>query len=570
MTSSGMKRGLAALAVSAVAVTGIPALASANTVDSQVTGAIGATSVQLYNATGLVGVEGLTAKNDGTDATVRLEAGAGQNVPGVIFQANRNGGVFFDIGTVTSRNDDGAFSLEWTPSANGVFPGDSVEIRVRNAADPNNAVLGDDLGGALPLLDASANSTQAINIAEGSQKGYWAAPGTNLRRVGITGTTTVLGNNGPHLRWMDGNGAALGSTFSSSNGGDNTFEGVLQFNTGTYTFDDPALPPVEADQLVVRAVTDALPAATQDNTDDFEAFTLYQQTLTSLTATITPRTEPDPGLVTVTVMDQNSAPIAGIEVYDAADTLIGTTNGRGQVTTPQSDMLDYFYANATVDAGFSPADGDKRSNDVNNQAAVVDITTSPSDGNVPVGTTVTETIKVTDPSGDPISNRPVRIKREGPQDGSETKFATTNDNGEVTYTFTCTVEGVAQLEIGIRGPNPIPPNDDYTWAVGCDTVNCKNPTPPQAINVKLRGKSSGGKDILTVDAPSIAKGATAVLQKKVKGKWVQVGKAKKLDGAGNRQWGTKDRNGSKVTKYRAIVSGNSKVLRDVSPVKRQR
>src|SRR5690606_29827877 len=146
----------------------------------------------------------------------------------------------------------------------------------------------------------------------------------------------------------------------------------------------------------------------------------------------------------------------------------------------------------------------------------------------------------------------------------------TNDNGEVTYTFTCTVEGVAELQIGIQGPNPVPPNDEFTWAVGRDTVNCKNPTGPKAINVKLTGKSSQGKDILKVNAPAIAKGAKVVLQKKVNGKWTQVGKAKKLDGSGDRQWGTKDRNGKKVTKYRAKVTGNAAVKGDVTPVARVR
>ena len=51
MRSSGIKRSMAAIAISAVAVAGIPALAMANTIDSQVTGAGGPTSVQLYNTT---------------------------------------------------------------------------------------------------------------------------------------------------------------------------------------------------------------------------------------------------------------------------------------------------------------------------------------------------------------------------------------------------------------------------------------------------------------------------------------------------------------------------------------
>ena len=88
------------------------------------------------------------------------------------------------------------------------------------------------------------------------------------------------------------------------------------------------------------------------------------------------------------------------------------------------------------------------------------------------------------------------------------------------------------------------------------------------INAKLGGKSSQGKDILRVNAPNIAKGAKVRLQKKVGGKWMNVGKAKKLDGSGDRQFGVKDRNGNRVTKYRAKVSGTAYVYGDPTPVKR--
>ena len=44
---------------------------------------------------------------------------------------------------------------------------------------------------------------------------------------------------------------------------------MLRFSNATYTFDDPALPPAEADQMVVRAVTDTT-SLTDDQTDDFE------------------------------------------------------------------------------------------------------------------------------------------------------------------------------------------------------------------------------------------------------------------------------------------------------------
>jgi hypothetical protein len=566
MKSSGMKRGLAALAISGLAVAGIPALAMADSIDTQVTNALGATGVQLYNTNSApTGTIDMTAKNDGTDTTVRLEAGGGENVPSVTFQVARNGGAFADIATVT-RNDDGAFSTEWNPVDSGAFPGDDIEIRAFNTADPT---MQDSNGGQILQL-ATANDTQAINITAGTQKGYWQDPASLTDyTVGVTGTTSVMSTNGadaPGVSWMDGNGNDQGFNFGS-NLGDGTFEGVL--NIAGYIFDDPALPPADPDQLVVRAFTDTLSVAA-DQTDDFESFTLYQQELTSVTATLDPAEEPDPGTVTVTVFDQNTAPIAGIEVFDANGNSIGFTDGRGKVTVDQSDDVQYYYANADANDDFSPGAGDKRSNDVNNLAASVSIVTSPSEGAQPVGTAVTETITVTDSNGDPISNRPVRIKRVGPGSQAETVFQSTDSNGVLTYEFTCSVEGVTTIDVGISGPVP-PLADPFSFAMASDTVTCENPAPAKVNpNAKLSGKNKGNKDVLKVNAKSKAKGATVKLQKKTNNGWKQVGSAKTLNSSGDKSFKVKDKNGKKVTKYRAKVSATAKTTKDTSNVVKQK
>jgi hypothetical protein len=510
---------------------------------------------------------------------VRLEAGGGVNVPSVTFQVREGiSPIYSDIATVATRNDDGAFSYEWTPAANGIFPGNFYDLRVINTAVPAE----EDTDGLFTLRLATAVDTHAINLTEGSQKGYFddpATPAVGDYTLGVVGTTSVTSTDladQPDVAWMNGGGGQVNTSNDTSNSGDGTFEGVLAFTDGSYDLDDPNLPPAEADQMVVRARTDAdIAPGTDRQTDDFEGFTLYEQVLTSVTATLAPAVEPDPGTVTITVLDQNSQPIAGIRVYDASGTQLTApgpdrTDGRGQITVPQSDNVNYYYANAdAVNNVFSPGGGDKRSNDVNNLAAVVDITTSPSDANVPLGTTVTETVKVTDTNGDPISNRPVRIKRTGPSDNGETVFKTTNDAGELTYTFTCNVEGVASLEVGIQGP-VAPLADPFTFAIGYDTVNCGNPPGPSDITALLSGKSSQGKDILRVYTQAVAKGAKVVLQKKVNGKWTQVGKVKNLDDAGDRQFSVKDRNGKKITKFRAIVSPTASSQGDLTPVLRQK
>lgn len=69
MNSSGIKRGLAYSAITALAVTGVPFLAtsaSANPINDQVTEV---TLLSQYTNT-------TSLKNDGTDATIRLEAAA--------------------------------------------------------------------------------------------------------------------------------------------------------------------------------------------------------------------------------------------------------------------------------------------------------------------------------------------------------------------------------------------------------------------------------------------------------------------------------------------------------------
>jgi hypothetical protein len=347
-----VKRLLSALVIAAVAATSVQTLASADTIDSQVSGVVGSTDVQLYNnSTGAGGAIDLTAKSDGTDTTVRLEAGGGNNVAQVTFQVSVNGGSFTDL-TTTSRNDDGAFSYEWSPADTGAFPGDVIDIRVFNAAEPSET----DTAAGFILQSASAASTQAINIAAGEQRGYFQNPDVPSQyTIGVTGTTSITSTdpaNRPCVAWMHGGGSTQGYTCDTSNLGNGSFEGVLRLTTPGYAFDDPTLPPTEADQLVVRAATDTL-SASDDQTDDFETFTLYKQTLTSLTATTASDT------VTVTVLDQNGDPIAGIGVYADSGASVGESDGLGQVRVAKS-AAQYYYANADASDAFSPAAGDKR------------------------------------------------------------------------------------------------------------------------------------------------------------------------------------------------------------------
>jgi protocatechuate 3,4-dioxygenase beta subunit len=355
MNSSGIKRGLATAAITALAVTGIPAIASANTIDAQVN----ATGVVLYN-TDTVDV---TTKNDGVNTTVRLEAGAPSTVTSITFQYDLGAG-YVDIATV-GRNDDGAFSTEWNATP---FTGATVSVRAiqtgATAAAGNN-----DVATGVTILGGGSGA-EAVNLADGTSKGVYQSPITGDNSVIVSGTTSATSGSVAISR-KDGTGAdadastatvtATPAPPATATGG--TFKGVLDI--GTYTFSGDG----SADQIVVEALRD---------TEDHEAYTLYKQVITTVTATADTTTVPAGGNanVTVTVTDQNGAPIAGAQVYSSdPNTLVGYTDVNGQVTDTQSaaDGATYYYANATVQPEYSAGQNDKRSADI----TVTDFTPAP-------------------------------------------------------------------------------------------------------------------------------------------------------------------------------------------------
>jgi hypothetical protein len=136
----------------------------------------------------------------------------------------------------------------------------------------------------------------------------------------------------------------------------------------------------------------------------------------------------------------------------------------------------------------------------------------------------------------------------------------------VTYEFTCSEEGVTTIDVGIQGPVP-PLADPFTFTTATDTVTCGTPPPPEPKKnpaAKLSGKNKGNKDVLSVNAKSFAAGANVRLQKKTSNGWKQVGPAQKLNSSGDRSFSVKDKNGNKVTKYRAKVSATVDTTSDNS------
>lgn len=360
MTSSGMKRGLAAVAVSALAVTGLPALAgTANAVSLSNSVATADSVVLAAPATNM------STKNDGQNSTVRLEALGGNNVASVKFEYQIGAGAFNTIATV-SRNDNGAFSHEWAAAG---LDGATVNLRATGLAADGTTV------GTPATTSGTVSSTaDSVNVNDGAQVGVFQKPdydGANddvatnpaddaaAENVIVSGTASKT-NSTPALAWWDAdtNAAAgnqpawvadgSGTSTTASGATTGTWAGVMNINGYDYG---------TGDELLVRAT---------DGTDDAEGFALYKQAITTVTASAD-RTDVPAGqtaAVTVTVKDQNGNPIAGAEVRDSDGTLIGQTNRNGQVTTAQNPGTKYYYANATASNAYEPEVGDKKSDSI--------------------------------------------------------------------------------------------------------------------------------------------------------------------------------------------------------------
>jgi hypothetical protein len=345
MNSSGIKRGLATTAITALAVTGIPFLAtsaSANPINDQVTAV---TLLSQYS-------QAASLKSDGTDATIRLEAAAPAAVTSVTFQFRISDAAPWQDIAAVSRNDDGAFSAEW--AAAGAVGG-NVDIRVINTAEVSNATPA--AGSQDQVDDVDINGPGApvttVNLPTGSALGVFQSPyGAGNQNVAVGGTTSSV-DTAQNVTVEVLTGAAAGNSVTAPvqvarDAATGTFAGVLDIRGYAYG---------SSDQLVLGASL---------GSDDVEAYTLYKQAITTVTAAAVATTVPigDETDVVVTVSDQNQQPIAGARVSHSDGTLVGLTDAHGQVTTAQGGGTEFYYADATAANGYNVAAGDKRSADV--------------------------------------------------------------------------------------------------------------------------------------------------------------------------------------------------------------
>ncbi|WP_085873375.1 MULTISPECIES: beta strand repeat-containing protein [unclassified Nocardioides] len=343
MISSGIKRGLAATAVSALAIAGVPLLATSASAVSLNSSVTDANTLELATPTGTT----VSAQNDGTDSTVRLEAIGGANISTVRFSYSLNGTDFNTIATV-SRNDNGAFSTEWNPA--GLAGATGLTIRATGLAADGTTVV-DTVDNNPVAVD---NNADTVNITDGTGVGVFQQQyaGHTEQDVIVKGTASDPAS-APALAFWDPSAHAFapGGTATST-----TADGAT---TGTWTgvMDITGYDYGTGDELLVRAT---------DVTQDAEAFGLYKQTITTVTATAD-RTNVPAGSsanVTVTVVDQNGQPIAGAEVRSSNGGGAQYTDAMGQAPFAQNAGSAYYYANTDDSDPFEPELGDKKSDTV--------------------------------------------------------------------------------------------------------------------------------------------------------------------------------------------------------------
>lgn len=367
MNSSGIKRGLAGSAITALAISGLPFLASSASATPISDTTATADDVVLYSAQ----AGGVSDRFDGTNESFSLVAGGGANVDSVLFQyqATSTTGDWNDVpGGAVARNDDGVFQLDWKN-----VPADVTAVRaVANTGDIDANLT------VATVADATAST---VELATEGALGVFQAPYTDDASpaagtarggdyVGVTGTTSGETASVTVADASHGTGATVtesatdaDETTGNTSGG--VFDAILDINGYDYSNGS------EPNQIALNAAT--------ANTDDAEGSTLYIQKIADITAVPANQEVSDASdaEILLTVTDQRTNPVANAEVGyyvadDAATTgtdeeqnvVLGYTDANGEFMVDTSGFTeggDYsFYANTTdeddYEASIDPLD----------------------------------------------------------------------------------------------------------------------------------------------------------------------------------------------------------------------
>lgn len=285
MNRSGIKRGLAISAVSALALTGISTTAPAF--------AAPIPTVELVSQFG--GAPTGSIVFDGVNQTIHLVANGNAGVSQVVFAVRPAGSLTYtDIATVSGTN--GEFTFEWAPAA-AVY-NTTVNLRATALGSVGTPV---DTATRDVAISTTAPSVDIAN-ATGSSVGVYAVPDGSGNKYGIVSGTTSDLLGAPDLSSVSGGaGSTAADIFGTPASGVRSFSGLVDFNGDT-------IPTAVGATALVGAL---------DGSDDVEAVKLYAQTLSDETATLDAASVPvgSTATATVKVVDQTGKPIGGALVY---------------------------------------------------------------------------------------------------------------------------------------------------------------------------------------------------------------------------------------------------------------
>ncbi len=230
--------------------------------------------------------------------------------------------------------------------------------------------------------------------------------------------------------------------------------------------------------------------------------------------------------------------------------------GRIGITGTWEDAPTYRYVDraGTADSGVEDASGSITSTtyEISFGASRYSITSSAKD-TVRVGTAVSQTVRVVDQQGNPVSGYQVRFLRFGPDDvrGDVVATRTTSSLGQATYTFVGTKRGRAKITAEIT-----------------DGIKRRQLTGTAvfgaAVKARLvKGKGGPGADRLSVRTRKLAVGARVQIYRVDQGVW-RLAATKRLSRAGAAEFSVRDRNRTKKTTYVAMVRSTSTSVADQS------
>ena len=293
MKSSGMKRGLAVSAVTALALTGVAlAPAQAQTIIQGEND-----TLELYSqVSGDIGV-----RNDGTNATVTLSAASNMAaVNSFVFTATGTGAPI-EIADVAAINGYG--TVQWTPPAGVTLEDiDNIRVEAENNADVNLGTVNQ----AIATTTVANNEVVGLDGVDGAPLGVYDGSAT------VTGLTTDAPNTSFQIAGPDVAGAAGTAVVVGDPTPNNLTPVAANVAVGANDTGDAT------DTVIARGTI-------AGQSDDVQTYDLYDQVVKTATAVNDPAfpSTVQGGSTTqvarydITVTDQMDAPIAGVDIFES-------------------------------------------------------------------------------------------------------------------------------------------------------------------------------------------------------------------------------------------------------------